>query len=105
VVRNRAIDQLRAAARRPVVLVETTDLDRASDVDTEARAAESASTAEALELIATLPREQAEAVLLRTVMGLDATAAGEVLGKRPGAVRVAAHRGLRTLGRTLDQRQ
>jgi RNA polymerase sigma-70 factor (ECF subfamily) len=41
----------------------------------------------------------AEAVLLRAVLGLDARTAGQVLGKRPGAVRTAAHRGLRTLAR------
>lgn len=103
VVRNRAIDHLRVAARRPAVLVETAELERPSDSDTEARAAELISTAAALELIATLPREQAEAVLLRTVMGLDATAVAKILGKRPGAVRVATHRGLRALGRLLDQ--
>jgi RNA polymerase sigma-70 factor (ECF subfamily) len=105
VVRNRAIDHLRSAARRPVVLSETSDLDRPSEFNTEARAAETISTAAALELIATLPRDQAEAVLLRAVMGLDAVATGKVLGKRPGAVRVAAHRGLRTLGRQLDQNE
>src|SRR5215207_8583536 len=43
------------------------------------------------------PREQAQAVLLRAVVGLDARAAGAVLGKRAGAVRVAAHRGLKKL--------
>jgi RNA polymerase sigma-70 factor (ECF subfamily) len=42
-------------------------------------------------------------VLLRAVLGLDATRAAAVLGKRPGAVRTAAHRGLRTLARHLDQ--
>jgi RNA polymerase sigma-70 factor (ECF subfamily) len=41
-------------------------------------------------------------VLLRAVLGLDATRAAAVLGKRPGAVRTAAHRGLRTLARHLD---
>ena len=50
-------------------------------------------------LIAALPREQAQAVLLRAVVGLDARTAGEVLGKRAGAVRVAAHRGLKRLAR------
>jgi RNA polymerase sigma-70 factor (ECF subfamily) len=53
-------------------------------------------------MIATLPRDQAEAVLLRAVMGLDAVAAASVLGKKPGAVRTAAHRGLRALARRLD---
>ena len=51
----------------------------------------------ALALIARLPRDQAEAVLLRVVVGLDAKAAAKVLGKRAGAVRTAAHRGLRAL--------
>jgi RNA polymerase sigma-70 factor, ECF subfamily len=40
---------------------------------------------------------------LRAVVGLDAAAAAAVLGKRPGAVRTAASRGLRTLARRLGQ--
>jgi RNA polymerase sigma-70 factor (ECF subfamily) len=32
------------------------------------------------------------------VFGLDAKTCGQILGKRPGAVRVAAMRGLRGLG-------
>jgi RNA polymerase sigma-70 factor (ECF subfamily) len=51
----------------------------------------------ALTLIATLPRDQAEAVMLRVVAGLDVKQAAAVLGKRPGAVRIAAMRGLRRL--------
>ncbi len=50
-----------------------------------------------------MPPDQAEAVLLRAVLGLDARTAGQVLGKRPGAVRTAAHRGLRTLARHLER--
>jgi RNA polymerase sigma-70 factor (ECF subfamily) len=98
IVRNRAIDHLRSAARRPARAV-TVDalLERAAPDDTASAAEESLSTAAAVDLIATLPPDQAEAVLLRAVVGLDAKAAGEVLGKRAGAVRVAAHRGLRTL--------
>ncbi|HTX28443.1 MAG TPA: sigma factor-like helix-turn-helix DNA-binding protein, partial [Streptosporangiaceae bacterium] len=45
---------------------------------------------------------QAEAVLLRAVLGLDAATAAKVLGKRPGAVRTAAYRGLHTLATRLD---
>jgi RNA polymerase sigma-70 factor (ECF subfamily) len=37
-------------------------------------------------------------------MGLDANAAGKVLGKRPGAVRSATSRGLRSLERMLVTR-
>jgi len=104
VVRNRAIDQRRAISRRPVAAggVELLEDVVARD-DTASSAAESISTAAALDLIASLPQDQAEAVLLRAVIGLDATAAAEVLGKRAGAVRVAAHRGLKTLAKQLEQ--
>jgi RNA polymerase sigma-70 factor (ECF subfamily) len=50
-----------------------------------------------------LPPDQAEAVLLRAVVGLDAGTAARVLGKRPGAIRTAAYRGLRTLARHFNQ--
>ena len=45
----------------------------------------------------------AEAVALRVIAGLSAQAAGEVLGKHPGAVRVAAMRGLRRLADRLER--
>ncbi|GAB3842628.1 hypothetical protein GCM10029963_16000 [Micromonospora andamanensis] len=54
-------------------------------------------------MIASLPPREAEAVLLRAVIGLDAETAGRVLGRRAGAVRTAAHRGLRRLALLLDQ--
>jgi RNA polymerase sigma-70 factor (ECF subfamily) len=102
IVRNRALDHLRARARRPVEPTDRTDLlDVPSEDDTAAAAATNLSTATAISLIASLPRDQAEAVLLRVVVGLDTVAAAEVLGKRPGAVRVAAHRGLKTLANKL----
>lgn len=106
IVRHRAMDHLRAGARRPVTPVEMSLLlDTPADTDTESAAVERSSTSAALALIATLPREQAEAVLLREVVGLDAASAGKVLGKRAGAVRVAAHRGLKTLAGRLDEQQ
>jgi RNA polymerase sigma-70 factor (ECF subfamily) len=71
--------------------------------DTAASAIEAVGTDEALRLIAALPPDQAEAVLLRAVAGLDAKTAAKVTGKRPGAIRSAAHRGLRTLARRLAE--
>jgi len=70
--------------------------------DVEASVEALVSTEAALALIGRLPRDQAEAVLLRYVVGLDAPATARVLGKRPGAVRVAAHRGLRRLATLLE---
>jgi RNA polymerase sigma-70 factor, ECF subfamily len=101
--RNRAMDHLRHQRRRPVTaaldeqLVELPARD-----DTAESAVDALGTDDALALIATLPRDQAEAVLLRAVMGLDAPAAARVLGKRPGAVRTAAHRGLRKLAEIVE---
>ena len=52
-----------------------------------------------------LPRDQAEVILLRVVVGLDADSVGEILGKRPGTVRVLQHRGLERLAAVLvDER-
>ena len=60
-------------------------------------------TRRALAAIAELPPDQAEAVLLRAVAGLSAQSAAEVVGKRAGAVRIAAMRGLRALQKRLDR--
>ena len=96
--RHRAMDHLRARTRRPIAVTTLDELMAlpARD-DTAGLALESLSTVAALRLIAALPRDQAEAVMLRAVVGLDANAAGQVLGKRAGAVRTAAYRGLRRL--------
>lgn len=101
--RNRALDHLRHQQRRPVVQGTVDDVAEPAGPDDTAQAAVDAVTTDtALALIATLPPDQAEAVLLRVVVGLDAKAAAQVLGKRPGAVRQAAHRGLRALAAHLD---
>jgi RNA polymerase sigma-70 factor (ECF subfamily) len=102
--RHRALDHLRHRSRRPPsVPVPTEDLaSLAAADDTAAGAIEAVSTDAAIRLIATLPPDQAEAVLLRAVVGLDAESASQVLGKRPGAVRTAAYRGLRTLAKRLE---
>jgi RNA polymerase sigma-70 factor (ECF subfamily) len=98
IARHRALDHLRHERRRPSTPVPVEDLTAIPDlVDVGERAADSAATRSALDLIARLPRDQAEAVLLRVVVGLDAQTAGKVLGKRAGAVRTAAYRGLRRL--------
>ena len=55
------------------------------------------STQAVLAAIASLPRDQAEIILLRVVAGLDTAEVAQLVGKTPGAVRVAAHRGLRRL--------
>ncbi|MFF5174512.1 RNA polymerase sigma factor [Micromonospora sp. NPDC000089] len=104
IARNRAMDHLRRQRRRPALPVPVQALtELAGDADTAERAGETIGTESALALISTLPPREAEAVLLRAVIGLDAETAGRVLGRRPGAVRTAAHRGLRRLAGMLER--
>ncbi|MFK0170316.1 RNA polymerase sigma factor [Streptomyces sp. NPDC090306] len=102
IARNRALDHIRMRGRRPATVADETELTaRAAESDTEGEAIEALATGTAFSLIAQLPRDQAEAVVLRVVVGLDAKSAAETLGKRPGAVRTAAHRGLKRLAELL----
>ncbi|GAA2834501.1 RNA polymerase sigma factor [Kitasatospora sp. CM 4170] len=102
--RNRALDHLRAKRRRPVADLPFEYLgELAAGDDTAGAAMAAVGTADALALISRLPHDQAEAVLLRVVMELDAESAARVLGKRAGTVRMAAHRGLRRLAKLLEQ--
>ncbi|MEU6522144.1 RNA polymerase sigma factor [Streptomyces sp. NPDC046924] len=103
IARNRALDHIRMRGRRPAIGGDETELTgRAAAFDTADRAIEAMATDGALAFIARLPQDQAEAVVLRVVVGLDAKTAAETLGKRPGAVRTAAHRGLKRLAEMLD---
>jgi RNA polymerase sigma-70 factor (ECF subfamily) len=103
IARHRALDHLRRQSRRPAESGGIEQLEWLADSeDTASRAAEAIATEDAIAMIASLPRDQAEAVLLRVVVGLDANAAAEVLGKRAGAVRTAAHRGLKRLAQQLE---
>ncbi|MEV4971325.1 RNA polymerase sigma factor [Streptomyces scopuliridis] len=103
IARNRALDHIRMRGRRPSIGADETELTgKAADSDTADEAMEALSTGRTMALIAQLPQDQAEAVVLRVVVGLDAKSAAKTLGKRPGAVRTAAHRGLKRLAELLD---
>jgi RNA polymerase sigma-70 factor (ECF subfamily) len=104
IARHRAMDHQRRHRRRPQpAAISIDDLgDLPAGQDTAEIALDAVSTEAAIAMIAALPRDQAEAVLLRVVMGLDADRAGKVLGKKAGAVRTAAHRGLRRLAARLE---
>jgi RNA polymerase sigma-70 factor (ECF subfamily) len=102
VARHRALGHLRDRRVRPSSTAPDSDvLEPAGRHDTHDQALESLSAERTVKLVSRLPRDQAEAVLLRVVVGLDAPAAARVLGKRTGAVRTAAHRGLKRLAREL----
>ena len=73
--------------------------------DPAAAALEGIATREALAVVAGLPPDQAEAVVLRVVAGLDVERVAGIMGKRPGTVRVLTHRGLRRLAEWLGNTQ
>ncbi|MFI6863178.1 RNA polymerase sigma factor [Streptomyces sp. NPDC050421] len=102
IARNRALDHLRMRGRRPATGGDETELsEKPAGSDTADEAIEALATGRTMSLIAQLPQDQAEAVVLRVVVGLDAKSAALTLGKRPGAVRTAAHRGLKRLAELL----
>lgn len=103
IARHRVIDWHRNTARHPVQALPPEDLpDRAAPDDPATEVLRFASTQGALALIATLPSDQAEAVGLRVIAGLDVAQVAAIMGKRPGTVRVLAHRGLRRLAEVLS---
>jgi RNA polymerase sigma-70 factor, ECF subfamily len=103
IARNRRTDWYRGAATK-LVLVESTQLALLPDTnDVEVDAEEDLATAEILDLISQLSADQAEAVALRIVAGLDVAAVATIMGRSAGSVRVLCHRGLRALERKLDR--
>jgi RNA polymerase sigma-70 factor (ECF subfamily) len=105
IARHELLDWRRRAARRPIEDVPVTGLTdmaaMAAPDDPAARAVEGFSTRAAVAMIATLPADQAEAVVLRVVAGLDVDRVAAIMDKRPGTVRVLTHRGLRRLAERL----
>jgi len=103
IARNRHIDWRRRASRRKETLTDTKYLEierSAEDVTSSAEAR--MSTDRALALIATLPPSQAEAVMLREVVGLSVADTAKVMNRPAGTVRVLCHRGLHRLAETLE---
>lgn len=99
--RHRWLDLLRSRRRgreQPMAFVP----EQAAPSDPVEFVHELMSTEAALQLIRTLPREQAEVVMLRYVADLDVNRTAEILGKQPGAVRVLSHRGLHRLRAALN---
>jgi RNA polymerase sigma-70 factor (ECF subfamily) len=102
--RNKLVDAHRRAARRPEHPGDA-PFDRVPSMpDVADVVAERQATPNALRLIARLPSGMAEMVALRVIVGLDVGEVAAIVGKSPGAVRVAVHRGLRRLAGVLEER-
>lgn len=97
--RHRAIDAARARQRRRSIPMAVSYDSLADDDLVEDQVLHALSVKKAVQLLSRLPADQSEAVALRVIAGLDTPAVAGILGKSPGAVRVALHRGLRTLAK------
>jgi RNA polymerase sigma-70 factor (ECF subfamily) len=102
IAKNRLADAVRSRSRRRTFSVADFDdgtpaLHQWHGVDPADAAVQAEGTDRALALIRALPPDQAEAVLLRVVAGLDTKDVAQLMNRSPGAVRVLCHRGLRTL--------
>lgn len=95
--RHRVVDasRTRIRSRRRLMTAAVAPVVEPSPVEDEVL--DELSTRQAVTLVAGLSRDQAEVVALRIIAGLDTAAVARMLGKSPGAVRIALHRGLRTL--------
>lgn len=94
---HKVADAHRAAARDPSTPAEFMPdrPDEAAGPEATAVATENAALAHSL--LATLPAQQREVIVLRVAVGMSAHETGLVLGMTPGAVRVTQHRALAKL--------
>ncbi|MEA2703943.1 MAG: polymerase sigma-70 factor, subfamily [Actinomycetota bacterium] len=99
IARRRVIDGHRRACRRRTDPVDRDRLDGepCADHPDETALDRLATAAVVARVAAALTPDQAEVVLLRVVGGLQVSQVAELMGKRPGTVRVLQHRGLRRL--------
>jgi RNA polymerase sigma-70 factor (ECF subfamily) len=97
--RHRAVDAARSRIRfrEKILNAQAVPPPRVDQNPVEDEVLAGLSTRQAVALVAGLSRDQAEVVALRIIAGLDTEAVARILRKSPGAVRVALHRGLRTL--------
>jgi len=104
IARRRLIDHRRRRERlrrAPIGLDALAE--RPGPDDTEAAVLAEDETEAALARIAALPPLQAEVVLLRVLAGFEVADVAEIVGKKPGAVRVLQHRALQRLAEQLSR--
>lgn len=103
IARRRAADHRRTAGRRPAAVTEHDFFNALAGPDDTARdVIDRLSGQDAVDLMmATLPDEQAELLMLRVVGELDVLRVAEIMGRSPNWVRVNQHRALRRIAEAL----
>jgi len=94
IAHRRSIDEHRRAARRRETLVDPSDHET---IDPQATRTGDDSVDAAIEMVASLPSQMAEAVLLRVVYEFTVEETAAVMSVSPANVRVLTHRGLTKL--------
>ncbi len=98
IARRRVVDHYRRQARAVSTVPVEEMADHPALADTEELALAAVMTRRAIDtLVRDLPSDQAEILLLRVLGDLDVAEVARIVGKSPGAVRVAQHRALRQL--------
>lgn len=101
--RRRVLDQVRHRNRHPAEPLDDISLGEVPrSADAAQLALDNIATERAIALVSRLPEQQAEVIMLRVVAGLETDVVAAMLGRSPGAVRVAAHRGLKKLATLLS---
>jgi RNA polymerase sigma-70 factor, ECF subfamily len=102
IARRRWVDEVRRRSRRremPDSFESAPERPSASNVEGEVQ--QRLGSDAAIALIRRLPADQAEVVTLRAIAGLSVEEVAQIVGKKPGTVRVLSHRGLRKLAELL----
>ena len=102
IAHRRSVDQIRKAVRAsgPHAALAVRAADHAASADAEHEDHDALDRA--IALVATLPDDQAEAVMLRVVNDLPTADVASVMGTSAGNVRVLVHRGLTRLRRRIS---
>ena len=103
VAHARLVDDLRRRSRRGPVVPYQPDEDTRRAASAEAEAVDAVLTGEVRALLATLPDDQRDVLLLRIVSDLTVDQVAEVIGRSPGAVKQLQRRGLLALRARADQ--
>jgi RNA polymerase sigma-70 factor, ECF subfamily len=102
---HKVIDAHRAATRnRSEPVADIPDAVESAD-GPEQRALRIELSSEMGKLLDTLPEKQREILVLRVVVGLSAEETAEAVGSTPGAVRVAQHRALARLRKSMPEEE
>jgi RNA polymerase sigma-70 factor (ECF subfamily) len=97
IARNKVIDWQRQSARRPTIPLTPEHEDRMLSPDPLALVELDDAAERTVAMLGLLAPDQAEAVLLRSIVGLSVAETAEVMNRSEGAVRVLSHRGLKRL--------